>query len=240
MNRFFLKDDKDILSDSIKIDAYDLNHMKNVLRFKDKERFLIISDYIEYLCEYDEENPKFAKIVSKRELEQERGSIKLFFNVLKNNNTELIIQKCTELGVSEFYPVISKRSVVKMTKNDEKKIMRWQKIAESAAKQSEQIRIPIVHNIIEISDIYKFLDRDSKLIVPYEEAKTNHIKDCLKELNSDNISILIGPEGGFEIKEIDQLKSQGAIIVTLGENILRAETAAIVSSWEAYNAIKKS
>ena len=148
---------------------------------------------------------------------------------------ELIIQKSVELGVNAIIPVAMKRCVVKIDPKDEiKKITRWQKIAESAAKQSGRSTIPEIKNIINIEKVNQLIKKYDSVIVAYENEKENTIKhellilkEKVKTNNKIKIAIVIGPEGGLEEKDVELLKQNGAKIVTLGNRILRTETVAL-------------
>ena len=148
---------------------------------------------------------------------------------------ELIIQKAIELGANAIIPVSMKRCVVKIEPKDEnKKIERWQKIAESAAKQCGRNSIPQIRHIIKVQDIANLKEEYDAIIVAYENEKQNYIKNELlnlkRKLNqkeSLNIAVVIGPEGGLEENDVQVLKDKGAKIVTLGNRILRTETVAL-------------
>ena len=146
---------------------------------------------------------------------------------------ELIIQKATELGVKNIIPTDMERCVSKISGKDEiKKIERWQKIAEVAAKQSGRDIIPKIENVTKINQICENINDFDMIIVPYEKEEVYSFKDAIEELKNDKkinktIGIVIGPEGGFEYKEIELLKNAGAKIVTLGTRILRTETVAL-------------
>ena len=145
---------------------------------------------------------------------------------------EYIIQKTTELGVKHIYPVNLERCIVKIDKKDEsKKITRWQKIAESAAKQSKRDFIPIVENIINIENICKNILKYDIILLAYENEESITIKQELQKINKNkelNIGVIVGPEGGFTEKEVSILINAGAKCVTLGKRILRTETAPLV------------
>ena len=147
---------------------------------------------------------------------------------------ELIIQKCTEIGVKEITPVQMERCIVKLDdKSAIKKIERWQKIAEAAAKQSKRDGICKINNIINIKNICNMVQNYDIVLVPYENEEQLSLKEVLKTLsNSQNlkIAIVIGPEGGFEEKEIEILKQNNCKIITLGKRILRTETVSIAMS----------
>ena len=144
---------------------------------------------------------------------------------------EWIIEKGTELGVSEFTPLRLKRCVVKIeAKEEEKKRTRWQKIAKSAAEQSKRNIIPIINEVQNIEKVFKMIENYDIVLVAYELEKTNTLKNELKKITTGKelkIAIIIGPEGGIEENEIEQMKEKGAKVVSLGERILRTETAPI-------------
>ena len=147
---------------------------------------------------------------------------------------ELIIQKNTEVGIKDIVPVMMERTVVKLDdKLANKKLERWQKIAEIAAKQSMRDIIPSIENIIKTKDIdaTKF----DAFLVAYENENHNMLKSELLKLREDkekdkkyNIAVLIGPEGGISEKEIEMLQAQKAKFISLGKRILRTETAGLV------------
>lgn len=123
------------------------------------------------------------------------------------------------------------RCVVKLdSKVANKKIERWQKIAEAAAKQSKRNSICKINNIINIKNICNVVQNYDILLVPYENEEKNTLKETLKTIENKenlNIAIVIGPEGGFEEKEIELLKQNNGKIITLGKRILRTETVAM-------------
>ena len=148
---------------------------------------------------------------------------------------DLIIQKGTEIGVTNFYGVLTHRTIVKI--NDEKKeknrLKRWSSIAEEAAKQSKRSKVPKVKEIMTFKNMINFLGDQNTIIVPYEDEENISIGQVLKELkktHEKNINLIIGPEGGFEEKEIEEIKRIGGRVVTLGDKILRTETAGFVAS----------
>ena len=145
---------------------------------------------------------------------------------------ELIIQKSVELGADEITPVEMKRSVVKIDeKSKQKKIERWQKISEVAAKQSGRDKVPEINNISNIKNICNLIDKYDIVLLAYENEKENTLKSELIKLKNKNdlkIGVIIGPEGGLEEQEVDLLEKAGAKVVTLGNRILRTETVALV------------
>ena len=143
---------------------------------------------------------------------------------------ELIIQKAVELGAYEIIPVETKRCVVKLDgKKAAKKVERWQQIAESAAKQSKRMLIPNVHQVLSFKEALKYAEAMDIRLIPYELAKgMQETKEILAAIEQgQSIGIFIGPEGGFEEKEVEAAISEGAKPITLGKRILRTETAGL-------------
>ena len=233
MPRFYVEGCQDAQT-GITIMGEDVNHIKNVLR-------LTIGDTItvcdgagkEYECEIAEISKEqvYANIVDINQNAAELPcNITLFQGMPKSDKMELIIQKSVELGANSIIPVNMKRCVVKLEGKDEiKKNERWQKIAESAAKQCGRGFIPEVKHLINVKEICNWINEYDVIIVAYENEKENTLKTELKKLKATDlkIGIVIGPEGGFEESDIKLLKESGAKIVTLGDRILRTETVAL-------------
>ena len=240
MPKFFIRNNQ-LKDDEITILGEDVKHISNVLRMK-------IDDVIQ-VCNTDtaenfnvqlksfEKDKVIGCIVEKIDSEAESNiNLKIFQGIPKSDKMELIIQKATELGVKEFIPVDMERCVSKISGKDEaKKIDRWQKIAEVAAKQSGRDMIPTVNGVMTIKQVCSLVNELDIIIVPYEKAEDYSFKDAIEEIkknssDSPSIGIVIGPEGGFETSEVELLKEAGAKIVTLGKRILRTETVALAMS----------
>lgn len=238
MYKFFVE--KNQINDNIVgIVGEDVNHIKNVLRLGIDQEIDVcdLESSINYLCKIIELNNKFIKceIIERLESESEpKTYLHIFQGLPKAEKMETIIQKTTEIGVSEITPVSMNRCVVKLDdKGIDKKVSRWQKIAEVAAKQSKRDKIPLINYPINIKNIYeKIVDYDI-VLVAYESEENYNIKSALEEISVKaplKIAVIVGPEGGIEEKEIELLKSFNAKIITLGKRILRTETAPIVLS----------
>lgn len=178
-----------------------------------------------------------VEILEKLEVNNESDiKIYLFQGLPKSQKMDLIVQKGTELGITEFIPVITNRVDVKL-KGEFKKIDRLKKIALEAAKQSKRSIIPSVLEPIEFEEVLDKIKSLDLLIVPYENANNFGIKTLMNELRIENmvddiknVGIFVGPEGGIEESEVERLKDKGARIVTLGKRILRTETAGFVAA----------
>ncbi len=237
MYKFFV-DKNQKKEDIIQIKGDDVNHIKNVLRLKNEETIQVgVKETSKnYLCKILEKNDDTIKLKIIEEI-KEKNESPIYLHILqglpKYEKMETIIEKCTELGVSEITPVIMKRSVVKLDeKTKEKKLLRWQKIAESAAKQSKRDIIPKINEFFLFQNVFSIIENYDIVLVAYEGKTQNTLKQALKEIKNKypKIAIFIGPEGGIDETELNILKQRNFKIVTLGKRILRTETAPIVAS----------
>lgn len=213
----------------------DRNHIVNVLRMNKGERFLVSCDGKSDLCELSEisESTVKASIILENYNDNELPvKIYLFQGLPKSDKMELIIQKAVELGVYAIIPTEMHNCVVKLEdKKKKSKTARWQSISEAAAKQSKRNIIPAVKDITPFREVVKQAQKLDLFIVPYENEKgmksTAEALSLIKKGMS--VGILIGPEGGFDEREIEEAVSCGCKTVSLGKRILRTETAAITS-----------
>ena len=234
MPRFFVKSEQ-ITQSRIHIIGEDVKHIKNVLRKQIGDNLEICNQETgkTYICEILElkEQEIINNIVEETYEQKDQIKVDIYQGLPKADKMELIIQKSIELGVNAIIPVEMKRCVVKLdSKSESKKIERWQKIAESAAKQSGRNTVPEIRKMIKIEEISKLKDIYDAIIVCYENEKENHIKNELLKLKNKQetkIAIIIGPEGGLEENDVKYLKQNGAKVVTLGKRILRTETVAL-------------
>ena len=236
MHKFFITQDQ-IEKNTAKILGEDVKHIANVLRLKKSDNIIICNKDTNY--SYEAKINEIAKeyimcdiikIIDKTV--ESNVSVDIYQGLPKMDKMEYIIQKATELGVKNIYPVSMERCIVKTDKKSEmKKIERWNKIAEAAAKQSKRDFIPKVENIINIENICKNAKKYDIIIVAYENENKNTLKTVLKKLNVQNklnIGVVIGPEGGIAEDEIEELSKAEAQIASLGNRILRTETASLV------------
>lgn len=235
MPRFFVKNEQ-IKEKQIIIIGEDVKHIKNVVRKQIGDNIEICNQEsgIAYNCQIIkiEENQITNQIVNEIKSEEEHIKVDIFQGLPKADKMELIIQKSVELGANSIIPVKMERCIVKLDGKDEiKKIERWQKIAESAAKQCGRNNIPQVKHLVNIKDISSLIKEYDAIIVAYENEKEISIKSEIQNLKlldkKLRLGIVIGPEGGLDLKEVEQMKQEGAKIVTLGTRILRTETVAL-------------
>jgi len=234
MHRFYVNSSQ-IIEDTVVITGSDVNHIKNVLRMKQDEEIVICNGQgKDCYCIINKvsEAEITAKIISVKDTGTElKARITLFQGMPKKDKMELIIQKAVELGVNEIVPVMTKRVVVKLEdkKKEEKKLERWQAIAEEAAKQSHRGIIPLIKPVQSYKEALSNAKKMSYGIIPYENASgMANTKMIMNNLNQyDSIGVFIGPEGGFEEAEIAMAVENQIHPITLGRRILRTETAGL-------------
>lgn len=242
MYHFFVEPGQ-IQGTQIYITGKDVNHIKNVLRMRIGEEISVGNgmDGKEYRCAIDsfEEDSVNCKLLFIKEDGVELPvKVTLFQGLPKADKMELIIQKAVELGVYEIVPVATKRCVVKLdAKKEASKIARWQAIAEAAAKQSKRAVVPQIRPVMTIQEAIKAASEMEHRIIPYELAegmsKTKEVFESFTPGNS--VAVFIGPEGGFEEKEVEAATEAGIQPVSLGKRILRTETAGFtVLAWIMY------
>lgn len=233
MPKFFVSPNQ-IGEDIIEIIGDDAKHISTVLRGKVGENITICDGLgTDYECCISEINKKSitAKINKKHKNENEPSiKITLFQALPKLDKMETVIQKCIEIGVDRIVPVISEHTVVKINDKAEKKLDRFRKIAEAAAKQCGRGKIPQVSDITTFKDAVNAAKELDCSIIPYEKEKDRTIKSFVKEFDGKSIGIFIGPEGGFSEDEIKLCSENGIKSITLGKRILRTETAGLVAS----------
>lgn len=231
MPKFFVPT-QNIKNDSIIITGGDVLHIKKVLRFKTGDTLSLCDsagfDYDTVINEFNE-NSIICTIKSKTKSDTEPNiKITLFQGIPKSSKMDYIIQKTTELGISRIVPCIMERCVVKI--NDaasaKKKLERWRKVAEEAAKQSGRGVIPEICEPMIFSDAMMEMKKYDLYFAPYEGECEMRLKPVLLSVKSPkSAGFIIGPEGGFDIAEIEKIRTANIPIVTLGKRILRTETA---------------
>ncbi len=213
-----------------------MNHIKNVLRCQNGEHIEICNSETSknYLCEInkiEKEEIECNILENLRSNVETDIKVTIFQGLPKADKMEYIIQKAVELGAYDITPVEMKRCIVKLNEKDkEKKIQRWQKISEVAAKQCKRDIIPKINNITNVKLICNIIQNYDIILVAYEKEKERTLKSELKkikEYNQKNIGVIIGPEGGLEEDDVKLLEESGAKVITLGNRILRTETVAL-------------
>lgn len=225
MPKFFTKTDY-ISDNELKIVGEDVSHISRVLRMSEGDSIIVCdgegNDYDAIITSVSK-TEVVAEIKGKYVCDAEPCVDVILYQALpKQGKMEYIIQKNTELGVKRIVPVYTKRCVVKPSDKTE----RWSKVAESAAKQCGRGIIPDVLPTISFDEALKQMKEYDLALMPYECEEEVSLKSVLKSTKYRTVSIFIGPEGGFDLKEIEAARNSGIRTVTLGKRILRTETAA--------------
>lgn len=225
MNKFFI-DSKD--NDKIVITGDDFYHITKVLRKKINDEVICSYNNYEYLCKITDilVDSIILKIISENISETESDvKIYLYICLSKSDKIDFVVGKATELGVYEITPVISKRCISKPKDN---KISRYNRIAYEAAKQSKRDYVPIVNEFMSFADALNNNNTDLSILL-YENEKAITLKETLSKNKFKSISLFIGPEGGFDISEVNLAMSKNIIISSIGKRILRCETAPLAA-----------
>lgn len=217
MQRYFASkknDNKFELLDS------DIKHIKKVMRMNPNDEIIVVFDNISYLC-YLDDNLEINIKEKLEDIEEIIPYVCLIVPILKEQKMDYILQKSTELGVSEIIPYYSERGIVKETEKKDKKIDRWKMILKEASEQSHRNTIPKLEKIMNLTEI----NLDGINIVCSTVEKSTNVKNILKfNKKCDKINVVIGPEGGLSNKEEQSLIKNNYIPVTFGNRILRVET----------------
>lgn len=235
MTRFFIPAGQ-IKGNKVYLEGTDHHHLLKVLRKKVGDQITVLNgkgqEYLTQIVEIGQ-SAVVAEIVSEIDKPTEpRIKINLIQSLPKGDKFEFIIQKNTELGVSRFQPVISERSTIRLDQDGRiKKWERWRKIIKEAAEQSGRKVVPELEMIQDWEMAIENFP-PGLVLIPWEGEEKRSLKEVLEEdrIFPTEITIIIGPEGGFSTDEINEARAHGAIPVTLGPRILRTETAGLVAA----------
>ena len=233
MPHFFIKSDK-VENGFITVDDKEnYNHIVKSLRAKIGEKLLLIDENrIEYTTEIKNITNQAidCEIVSSEKSDRDlKYNLFLAQSPLKSDAQLTIMEKATELGIRGIYPVYTDNCALKKTVA-EKKDEKWQKVMYEASKQCERATIPQCYNLTTLEQVFE--NKFDKIIALCERNTTDSLKNYLKNnpiKDNENILLIIGPEGGFSKKEFEYFKSEKIPMLTLGDLILKAETAVIVT-----------
>ncbi len=227
MQRYFI-DKKQINKEIVSISDGDFHHIKNVMRFKPGQQ-VIVNTYdgevfLVELTKFDKNHVE-ALIIKSIERKLLNYHLDLGLSLTKKDHFELALKKVTELGVSGVIPLETERSVVQI-KDYEKKKERYISICKESAEQSERNQLPIIYELTNLNNLS--INQYDHLFFAYARDDRKMLKTQFERINQkDKTLVLIGPEGGFSKKEIELLTSKGFESISLGDTILRAETAAM-------------
>ncbi|MFW5913622.1 MAG: RsmE family RNA methyltransferase [Bacillota bacterium] len=226
MQQYFIRDSvpkKITLKDSDSV-----HHITRVMRMEEGDIVALCGSdglcYAAQILDYGADFVMLERLYALRDVTHPL-TITLALALIRKSPFELALQKAVELGIDGFIPLETARSVVKITKDDAaKKQARYEKIAMEAAEQSRRSTVPTIHGVTSILELD--LSEYDAVYVPYENESVVPAKEAFRHLKKGmKILVVIGPEGGFNDKEIEHLLSLGATSVSLGPRILRTETA---------------
>ena len=228
MARFFVSPEE-FREDFMVLTGENAAHAK-VLRLKSGEKITVCNGQgSELLCTIsDVSNGQISLVVEKRSASETEARINasIYMAFSKGDKFEHVIQKATELGAFEIIAFPSARCVSKPDeKSLKKKLERWQKIAESAAEQSGRGRVPAVLVLNSYFEAIQRAAQSDVSILFYENERNFTLREALRKKEYQSISLLTGPEGGLEEKEVRMAIEAGVDVCTLGKRILRCETA---------------
>lgn len=241
MSRFYVSPE-DVRDDKIYISGKEVRHIVKVLRLRKGDRIIAFDGSgKEYLASIEKasltevvvgiEEVRFRKV-------SQRLSITLAQAIPRKGRMDYIVQKCSELGVSRIIPIQTARTVVKLEEKRRQLCRkRWQKLAVEASKQCGRVLVCDIYDLRSFEDSLEILNDYDLALIPCLAEGAKPLKDVLISYKGRTISpgerlkvlIFIGPEGDFTPQEIEEAKAAGAIPVALGENVLRSDTAAVVS-----------
>ena len=214
-----------------------VRQMRNVLRIQTGELVIVLDNLgCQYKVTMDELSVKQVrgKILEKYPaMSEPKTRLHLYFSLTQREKVEWILQKCTELGAVVFTPFVCARSLAQEKGMDASKARRWEKIIQEAAEQCGRGRIPTLDDVVTLAQALKVIVVKTELaLVAWEGERQVNLKDVIKSLKPrirtrKALSVFIGPEGGFTDNEMDAFRKAGVQSFSLGERILKMETAAM-------------
>ena len=234
MQQYFLNEELNVEL-TYELSKDDSNHIVRIMRKKINDKvYVVFNNEVKYICTIVDNNVDKVLITP---YEQVDGSNELPTKItvaippLKNDKIEYLIQKLTELGVSNIVLFNSERNIAKIKKDKvDSKLNRWNKIIKEAAEQSKRNIIPDITYVDSLRDLIKFSENYDYKVVAYEKESVNEDNVNLKrllnsDLNNKDVIAVFGSEGGLSEQEIDNLIDGKFDVIGLGKRILRAETA---------------
>lgn len=234
MQQYFLNEELNINS-TYELSKDDSNHIVRIMRKqKDDKVYVVFNKEIKYICTIVDNNVDKVLVTPYKQVD---GSNELSTKItvaippLKNDKIEYLIQKLTELGVSNILLFNSERNIAKIKKDKvDSKLNRWSKIVKEAAEQSKRNLIPDITYVDSLRDLIIFSEKYNHKVVAYEKESVNedniNLKNLLhSNLNNKDVIAVFGSEGGLSENEINILTENNFDVIGLGKRILRAETA---------------
>jgi 16S rRNA (uracil1498-N3)-methyltransferase len=246
VQRFFLPVEC-FQGDQVSFSQETAHQLYHVLRLRPGATLMVLDNQgSQFQVELEQLAPNSAigRIVSRSPAEGEPWvRLALYVCLAQREKFEWILQKCTEAGAASFTPVVSSRSRVQDRAEVDKKLVRWEKIVREAAEQCERGRVPELYPALLFESACRQATQDHRLaLIPWEGERFSSDPRSLQQALSGlperaesssrkpQVSLLIGPEGGFSDEEVSIARQQGIVPVSLGPRVLRMETAAIIAT----------
>ena len=235
MHRFFIPNHM-IYETSVEFPDKVAHQIQHVLRLQAGDVVMVLDNKGRQFqvaladCDF---KPLSGSIIKMENVQGEPGTkLDLYISLTQREKFEWILQKCTEVGVSAFFPFTSSRSLVPASKNQEAKADRWEKIIQEAAEQSRRGHIPDLHGVQTYTGLFNRLpaDYDTCLLAWEGAERMDRLTISPRNGRVGKVALVIGPEGGFSEDEVNLAGAHGIRVVSLGERILRMETAAVVAA----------
>ncbi len=230
MGKIRVYSDKNLrISSLLRIEDNDFHYIKNVMRLKKDEHFIIFNEKDgEFDCNIIELNKKDLKIQIETQLrtpnDENINDTELIFTPIRHQRQDFLIEKATELGIKILSPILTKNTAIKDINIDRANI-----IAKEATEQSRRLSVPKINPLTTFYEKISKFDFKNRTLIYLDERQieNQNTVEILKKYKNKPISFLIGPEGGFDKTEFEILEKNNAVGITLGNLILRAETAGI-------------
>jgi len=251
LHRFYIDQKIGEMGDITLTDSELIHQLVNVFRFKTGDKVILFDGSgFEYEAEIMTISKKEIKLnplvkTQGKDALNKKNNVSLYLSLIKKSNFELAVEKCTEIGVTEIHPIISERSEKK-----DLNLERLNKIVKEASEQSGRVTLPEVFEITDLEKAVSQVVAEGKECITFHTdtvaplkitqtnslhlTQTNHSESCLNNFEGE-VATFVGPEGGWTDKEVELFKKNNFKILSLGTNILRAETAAIVATWSSLN-----
>jgi len=250
LHRFYIDQKIGGIEEITLTDSELIHQLVNVFRFKAGDKVILFDgsgfEYEAEITTISKKEVKFNPLVKTqgKDALNKKNNVSLYLSLIKKSNFELAVEKCTEIGVTEIHPIISERSEKK-----DLNLERLNKIVKEASEQSGRVTLP---QVFEITDLEKAVSQavaEGKECVTFHTATDSYtapLNNLIRHKNDTfpstdgKVSLkptaaFVGPEGGWSEKEMELFKKNNFKILSLGQNILRAETAAIIATWNSLN-----
>ena len=237
MNRFFV-DPKDVQGDRVVVRSDQAHHLRDVLRLREGDPATVFDgsgwEYDGRVQKISQQEVLILILRKEKRTAQKRFVLSLAQAIPKGDRMDWLVQKATELGVANLFPVITERSVVRPQGSSvQARRRRWERIAQEAAKQCGRVDVPVIFEAMPFSKFLESADEFQAKWIACLDLRAVGLKGALSKAassprqNSQSILALIGPEGDFTPHEITQAQSTGFIPISFGPSVLRSETAGI-------------